>query len=111
MRSPPRVKQNADNAQAASQMAAVARDAADKGGVVMGNVVTAMSQIEGSAAKISDIVALIDEIAFQTNLLALNAAVEAARAGDAGQRLRGGRRRRCGPWPSGQRMPAARSRH
>jgi methyl-accepting chemotaxis protein len=79
------VKQNADNAQAASQMAAVARDAADKGGTVMGNVVTAMSQIEGSAAKISDIVGLIDEIAFQTNLLALNASVEAARAGEAGK--------------------------
>jgi methyl-accepting chemotaxis protein len=79
------VKQNADNAQAASQMAAVARDAADKGGAVMGNVVTAMSQIEGSAAKISDIVGLIDEIAFQTNLLALNASVEAARAGEAGK--------------------------
>ncbi|WP_341910798.1 methyl-accepting chemotaxis protein [Ferrovibrio terrae] len=79
------VKQNADNAQAASQLAAVARDSADKGGAVMGNVVTAMSQIEGSAAKISDIVGLIDEIAFQTNLLALNASVEAARAGEAGK--------------------------
>ena len=79
------VKQNADNAQAASQLAAVARDAADKGGAVMGNVVTAMSQIEGSAGKISDIVGLIDEIAFQTNLLALNASVEAARAGEAGK--------------------------
>jgi len=79
------VKQNADNAQAASQLAAVARDAADKGGAVMGNVVSAMGQIEGSAAKISDIVGLIDEIAFQTNLLALNASVEAARAGEAGK--------------------------
>ena len=79
------VKQNADNAQAASQLAAVARDAADKGGIVMGNVVTAMGEIEGSASKISDIVGLIDEIAFQTNLLALNASVEAARAGEAGK--------------------------
>ena len=79
------VKQNADNAQAASQLAAVARDAADKGGAVMGSVVSAMGQIEGSAAKISDIVGLIDEIAFQTNLLALNASVEAARAGEAGK--------------------------
>jgi methyl-accepting chemotaxis protein len=79
------VKQNADNAQAASQLAEVARGAADKGGAVMGNVVTAMSQIEGSAGKISDIVGLIDEIAFQTNLLALNASVEAARAGEAGK--------------------------
>ncbi len=79
------VKQNADNAQAASQLAAVARDAADRGGAVMGNVVNSMTQIEGSAAKISDIVGLIDEIAFQTNLLALNASVEAARAGEAGK--------------------------
>ncbi|WP_370155116.1 methyl-accepting chemotaxis protein [Ferrovibrio sp.] len=79
------VKQNADNAQAASQLASVARDAADKGGHVMGDVVTAMNQIEGSAGKISDIVGLIDEIAFQTNLLALNASVEAARAGEAGK--------------------------
>jgi methyl-accepting chemotaxis protein len=79
------VKQNADNAAAANQLASVARDAADKGGVVMGNVVTAMGQIETSATKISDIVGLIDEIAFQTNLLALNASVEAARAGEAGK--------------------------
>jgi methyl-accepting chemotaxis protein len=79
------VKQNADNAAAANQLASVARDAADKGGMVMSNVVTAMGQIEGSATKISDIVGLIDEIAFQTNLLALNASVEAARAGEAGK--------------------------
>jgi methyl-accepting chemotaxis protein len=79
------VKQNADNAQAASQLATVARDAADKGGVVMTQVVGAMGQIEGSATKIGDIVSLIDEIAFQTNLLALNASVEAARAGEAGK--------------------------
>jgi methyl-accepting chemotaxis protein len=79
------VKQNADNAQAASQLAAVARDAANKGGAVMDNVVSAMGEIEGSATKISDIVGLIDEIAFQTNLLALNASVEAARAGEAGK--------------------------
>ena len=79
------VKQNADNAAAANQLATVARDAADKGGHVMGNVVTAMTQIEGSASRIADIVSLIDEIAFQTNLLALNASVEAARAGEAGK--------------------------
>src|SRR3546814_11388848 len=79
------VKQNADNAQAASQLATTARDAADKGGVVMTNVVGAMGQIETSAGKISDIVGLIDEIAFQTNLLALNASVAAARAGEAGK--------------------------
>jgi methyl-accepting chemotaxis protein len=79
------VRQNADNAQAANQLAVSARDAADKGGQVMQEVVGAMTQIEGSAQKIGDIIALIDEIAFQTNLLALNASVEAARAGEAGK--------------------------
>src|SRR5690606_3352344 len=79
------VKQNADNAAAANQLATVARDAADKGGAVMGSVVRAMEGIEASASKISEIVGMIDEIAFQTNLLALNASVEAARAGEAGK--------------------------
>jgi len=79
------VKQNADNAQAANQLAETARDAAENGGKVMHNVVTAMGEIETSATRITDIVGLIDEIAFQTNLLALNASVEAARAGEAGK--------------------------
>ncbi|MBS4045243.1 MAG: Cache 3/Cache 2 fusion domain-containing protein [Alphaproteobacteria bacterium] len=79
------VKQNADNAQAASQLAVVARDTAEKGGNVVADAVKAVTQIEDSARKISDIVGLIDEIAFQTNLLALNASVEAARAGEAGK--------------------------
>ncbi|MFC3675662.1 methyl-accepting chemotaxis protein [Ferrovibrio xuzhouensis] len=79
------VKQNADNAQAANQLASVARDTAEKGGGVVEQAVTAMNGIEDSARKISDIVSLIDEIAFQTNLLALNASVEAARAGEAGK--------------------------
>jgi methyl-accepting chemotaxis protein len=79
------VKQNADNAQAANQLAVAARDTAEKGGSVVANAVTAVTQIETSAQKISDIVGLIDEIAFQTNLLALNASVEAARAGEAGK--------------------------
>ncbi len=79
------VKQNADNAQAANQLATAARDTAEKGGSVVANAVTAVTQIEASAQKISDIVGLIDEIAFQTNLLALNASVEAARAGEAGK--------------------------
>jgi methyl-accepting chemotaxis protein len=79
------VKQNADNAQAANQLAVAARDTAEKGGGVVANAVTAVTQIEDSARKISDIVGLIDEIAFQTNLLALNASVEAARAGEAGK--------------------------
>ncbi len=79
------VKQNAENAQQANQLSISARDVAQKGGEVVGEVVDAMTRIEGSSQKISDIIGVIDEIAFQTNLLALNAAVEAARAGDAGK--------------------------
>ncbi len=79
------VKQNADNAQAANQLAVAARDTAEKGGSVVSDAVGAVTRIEESAKKISDIVGLIDEIAFQTNLLALNASVEAARAGEAGK--------------------------
>jgi methyl-accepting chemotaxis protein len=79
------VRQNADNAQAANQLAVAARDTAEKGGSVVSDAVGAVTRIEESAQKISDIVGLIDEIAFQTNLLALNASVEAARAGEAGK--------------------------
>ena len=78
-------KQNADNAQQANQLAINARSVATDGGAVVTRAVDAMSQIESSSQKISDIIGVIDEIAFQTNLLALNAAVEAARAGDAGK--------------------------
>ena len=62
-----------------------ARDQAEKGGAVVGNAVKAMADINDSSKKISDIIGVIDEIAFQTNLLALNAAVEAARAGEQGR--------------------------
>lgn len=79
------VKQNADNAQAASQLAILARDTAEKGGQVVSDAVSAVNDIESSAQKIGDIIGLMDEIAFQTNLLALNASVEAARAGEAGK--------------------------
>ncbi|PKR89530.1 hypothetical protein CXZ10_09155 [Pleomorphomonas diazotrophica] len=79
------VKQNSDNAQQANHLAASARGTATDGGEVVGKAVEAMSRIETSSQKISDIISVIDEIAFQTNLLALNAAVEAARAGDAGK--------------------------
>ena len=79
------VHSNAENAQLASQLAIEARNAADRGGNVVGSVVTAMAQIEESTRRISEVVGMIEEIAFQTNLLALNAAVEAARAGDAGR--------------------------
>jgi len=79
------VKKNAENAQQANQLTAGTREVADKGGQVVANAVSAMSRIEESSRKISDIIGVIDEIARQTNLLALNAAVEAARAGDAGR--------------------------
>lgn len=79
------VKTNADNAAQANKQGTAARDVAEKGGEVVDNAVEAMSKIEDSSQKISDIIVVIDEIAFQTNLLALNAAVEAARAGDAGK--------------------------
>jgi len=79
------VKQNADNAGEANQLAIVARDQAQKGGSVVSQAVVAMGEINASSKKISDIISVIDEIAFQTNLLALNASVEAARAGDQGR--------------------------
>jgi methyl-accepting chemotaxis protein len=79
------VKNNANNAQQANRSAGATREVADRGGQVVAKAVDAMSQIEGSSRKISDIIGVIDEIARQTNLLALNAAVEAARAGDAGR--------------------------
>jgi len=79
------VKQNAENANLANQLATAARSTAEKGGQIVRDAVTAMTGIEASAQKISDIISLIDEIAFQTNLLALNASVEAARAGEAGK--------------------------
>ncbi len=79
------VKQNADNARQANQLAAAAREQAEKGGAVVSNAVSAMSAINDSSKQIADIIGVIDEIAFQTNLLALNAAVEAARAGEQGR--------------------------
>ena len=79
------VKQNADNARQANQLAAAAREQAEKGGVVVGKAIAAMGGINSASKKIADIIGVIDEIAFQTNLLALNAAVEAARAGEQGR--------------------------
>jgi len=79
------VRQNAENAQSASGLADSATHTAEQGGVVVRKAVEAMAEIEGSAKQITDIIGVIDEIAFQTNLLALNASVEAARAGDAGK--------------------------
>lgn len=79
------VRQNADNAREANQLAAGAREQAEKGGAVVNNAVSAMTEISNSSKQIADIIGVIDEIAFQTNLLALNAAVEAARAGEQGR--------------------------
>src|SRR6202012_341440 len=79
------VKQNSKQANTANELSTSASQIADAGGQVVEEAVTAMSTIERSSQKISDIIGVIDEIAFQTNLLALNAAVEAARAGDAGK--------------------------
>jgi methyl-accepting chemotaxis protein len=79
------VKHNAENAAQADQFAVSTCDVAERGGREVAQAVEAMSRIEGASRKISDIIAVIDEIARQTNLLALNAAVEAARAGEAGR--------------------------
>ncbi|MCB1765429.1 MAG: cache domain-containing protein [Candidatus Competibacteraceae bacterium] len=79
------VKQSADNAGQANQLASAARSQAEQGGQVVDQTVAAMSAISASSHRIADIIGVIDEIAFQTNLLALNAAVEAARAGEQGR--------------------------
>ncbi|WP_413735558.1 methyl-accepting chemotaxis protein [Sodalis sp. RH21] len=79
------VKNNANNARHASQIAAQASLDAHKGGDVVKNVVKTMDEISASSRKITDITAVINSIAFQTNILALNAAVEAARAGEQGR--------------------------
>lgn len=79
------VQQTADLARQANQLAASASTMAHQGGAVVNQAVANMSDINQSAAKIADIIGVIDEIAFQTNILALNAAVEAARAGEQGR--------------------------
>ena len=79
------VADNATRAATASDKARSLAADATRGGVVMGDATAAMAAIEASSGKISNIIGLIDDIAFQTNLLALNASVEAARAGDAGK--------------------------
>ncbi|MBV8626126.1 MAG: MCP four helix bundle domain-containing protein [Herbaspirillum sp.] len=79
------VKQNVANARQANEMASVSSSVAQKGGMVVAEVVTTMGAINESSRKIVDIISVIDGIAFQTNILALNAAVEAARAGEQGR--------------------------
>ena len=79
------VRQSSDSARQANQLAVSATEVAVRGGKVVAQVVSAMEEINTSARKISDIIGVIDGIAFQTNILALNAAVEAARAGEQGR--------------------------
>lgn len=79
------VKQNTDNAHLANRLTSESMQIARRGGEVVSEVVTTMNGISDSSRKISDIVTLIEGIAFQTNILALNAAVESARAGEAGK--------------------------
>ncbi|MES1947270.1 methyl accepting chemotaxis sensory transducer [Salinisphaera sp. C84B14] len=79
------VKQNADNSAQADQLARQVRSRAGEGNAVVQTAVQAMDEINASSRRISEIVGLIDDIAFQTNLLALNASVEAARAGEQGR--------------------------
>ncbi len=79
------VRQNADNARRANDLAHTSNDEVARGGEVVKRVVATMQEIQGSSKKISEIIGVIDSIAFQTNILALNAAVEAARAGEQGR--------------------------
>ncbi len=79
------VQQTADGAAKASELVLQARGEARSSGDIVAQAVTAMDGIERTSAEISEIISVIDGIAFQTNLLALNAGVEAARAGDAGR--------------------------
>mgnify|MGYP005838579859 CR=1 FL=1 len=80
-----KVEENAKTSEEALSLVNDASDIADKGGMVVASAMEAMEEINKSSTEISNIISVVDEIAFQTNLLALNAAVEAARAGEQGR--------------------------
>jgi methyl-accepting chemotaxis protein len=79
------VQHNADNAKQASELAISAKESAIQGGEVINSTICAITEINKSSQKVTEIIGVINDIAFQTNLLALNAAVEAARAGEYGR--------------------------
>ena len=79
------VRQNTEHSKTSVSIAETSRDIVFKGGEIASKAIIAMENINSSSQKISDIIGMLDEIAFQTNLLALNASVEAARAGEAGR--------------------------
>jgi len=79
------VQQNANNAKMANQLASSAKEQASQGGGVVDTAIKAMNEISDSSQQVTEIISVINDIAFQTNLLALNAAVEAARAGEQGR--------------------------